>query len=784
MEHKGKIPLQHKILFGYLVLVAVIGSMVAILLHERSRMWEIETETFEIRELRRNINATHRQITVLATQGESVVGWDEDEYNAYHSRRLYVDSLLFSLKENSDSFIRSEQIDTLRMLLADKESHLLRIMQAFRKQEEADSLLANRLPVVARQVSRPRTVVRKRKGIAGWFGKKDTIQVTPPSTVLQTLNKRLITMQEERRNDLDNYADSLRRQNKELNRKLYAILSALDGQAHESFSRREQDIEKAQKYSYRLVAGTVGAAIILLILSHLVIQRDIRRREHDRIRLEDTLKQNRALSEMRKKIIVTLSHDIRGPLNAICGSAELAIDTRDRKKRNRYLEHIMNSSRHITRLANNLLDLSRLNEAKETLNNVPFHLPAFMERIVGEYTRIANDKGLLFVHEVKDTVPVLFGDADRLEQIISNLLSNAVKFTKSGMVNLCADYKDGMLSVQVRDTGIGMDEETVRRIFHPFERAAPDVDSGGFGLGLAITKGLVKLLGGRISVSSRIGEGSVFRVEIPFPATDEPVANNAIPANGKLHLPQRVLVVDDDPIQLRIVGEMLERNGISCLLCPNAKEVVNGLRAGKYDLLLADIQMQGTGGFELLYLLRHSNIGDSRVIPVAAMTARNDEDNSRYEEAGFTGCIRKPFSMNELLSFISSVPWDNGNGEEPVADFDALAAATGDRQWMLATFIRESTGNRTELRQALQDKKNGMERMREILHRMYPVWEQIGIVHELEPYDKALHDANPDETAVRTCTEYIMERLDRLISEAENLLADCRKKNHENRTKE
>ena len=248
-------------------------------------------------------------------------------------------------------------------------------------------------------------------------------RVASPSSVLQTLNKRLITMQEERRNDLDNYADSLRRQNKELNRKLYAILSALDRQAHESFSRREQDMEKAQKYSYRLVAGTVGAAIILLVLSHMVIQRDIRRRERDRIRLEDTLKQNKALSEMRKRIIVTLSHDIRGPLNAICGSAELALDTRDRKRRNTYIGNIICSSRHITRLANSLLDLSRLNEAKETLNKVPFNLSSLLERITEEYTRIANDKGLLFVHDIQNAGLILSGDADRIDQVISNPVS-------------------------------------------------------------------------------------------------------------------------------------------------------------------------------------------------------------------------------------------------------------------------------------------------------------------------------------------------------------------------
>ena len=295
----------------------------------------------------------------------------------------------------------------------------------------------------------------------------------------------------------------------------------LDGQAQTAFQYREQKIAEAQRHSFRLIAGLVGAAIVLLIVSHIKIMRDIQCRERDRKSLEDALSQNRNLSDIRKKIIMTLSHDIRGPLNAISGSAELALDTKDRKRRNAYLGNIIDSSRHIARLANSLLDLSRLNEAKETLNNVPFHLEPFLECIAEEYTRTANDKGLLFIKDIKNANVTVSGDADRVEQVIDNLLDNAVKFTNAGTVRFLASYTDGKLEVSIKDTGIGMDEETVGRIFCPFERAAPEMDTDGFGLGLSITKGLVSLLGGEIFVSSRISEGSVFKVSLPLPLTTE-----------------------------------------------------------------------------------------------------------------------------------------------------------------------------------------------------------------------------------------------------------------------
>ena len=764
--------IQHKILFGYVILMAVIGSMTAILLFDRARIREIEEESAEIRSVRRDINTVHRRITELATLGESVMAWDTTEYHLYHEKRMSVDTLLADLKQNCTGFVLPEQVDTLRMLLSDKEHHLYRIMKAFHRQEIADSLIAEQLPKVTSQATRTRTEIRRKKGIAGWFGKKDTVTIPVPAAPLHSLNERLISLQEKRIRDLDTYTDSLRFYNQELNTRLTSFITQLDGQAQTSFQYREQKLAEAQRHSFRLIAGLVGAAILLLIISHLIIMRDLRRREHDRNSLEDTLAQNRSLSDIRKKIIVTLSHDIRGPLNAISGSAELALDTKDRKRRNAHIENILESSRHILRLANSLLDLSRLDEAKEILNPVPFRLDSFLESISEEYTRPANDKGLLFSKDINVPDITVSGDADRMEQVIDNLLSNAIKFTRSGSINFFASYEKDMLTVRIQDTGIGMDEKSMERIFRPFERAAPEMDAEGFGLGLAITKGLVSLLKGEISVSSRLGEGTSFEIRIPLPRTDEPVKATAVPTEGRLALPRKVLVVDDDPIQLRIIGEMLERNGVFCCKCQSAQSVVNELRRTHYDIILTDIQMRGTGGFDLLYLLRHSNIGDSRTVPVAAMTARNDGDGCRYTDAGFAGCIRKPFSINELLTFMSSIMGKEKITEPLSADFSTLAADIEDRKWLLETFIEESHKNKAELQESLSDIEMNLGRMRETLHRIYPVWEQLGISHELEWYSEVLHDDDSDEDIIQRYTEETIARICGLIAEAERLLSE------------
>lgn len=154
--------------------MAVIGSMAAILMHERKRMREIESESVEIRRIRQDINMVHLYITGLAMSGESVIGWKEADYLRYHAQRLQTDSLLQSLKSYCKDFVRPEQIDTLRFMLQSKEEHLRHVMSVFERQEEADSLLVNHLPEVAKRATRVRTVQQKKKGIAGFFGGKKT----------------------------------------------------------------------------------------------------------------------------------------------------------------------------------------------------------------------------------------------------------------------------------------------------------------------------------------------------------------------------------------------------------------------------------------------------------------------------------------------------------------------------------------------------------------------------------------------------------------------------------
>ena len=754
---KMKLLLQHRILLGYIILIAVIGSMAAIMFHERNRVDKIEEDMIEIREANQTINAAHRHITVLATLGESAITWDEEDYKRYRLRRQKVDSLLLSLQGNYKEFTPSEPIDTLRLLLVNKEKHLFNTMQAFQRQ---DSLLQEQEPAIVEQAKGVRSVTRKKKGIAGFFGAKETIQVPLPSNPLHSLNEQLISRQQQ----INNYTDSLRIQNRESNRKLYALIQYLDEQSQKAFLSKESHVKESYERSVVIVTGLIVSAIILLIISYLIIQRDIREKEKNRKRLEDTIKQNISLLEMRKNIILTISHDIRAPLNVIGGSAELAMDTRDKKRRDNHLNNIKIVCRHITHLLNNLLDVYRLNEAKETRNDVPFNLDDLLGRTVSGFSHIVNNKGILFDHQFDNTGVKLLGDMDRIAQIVDNLLTNAVKFTESGTISFNARYGDGHLYLEVKDTGIGMNEIMLSRIFRPFGRLASETNTDGFGLGLPITKGLVDLLGGTITVSSKAGSGSTFCVTLPLPTTDKLIEDENIISPHSDNLPQNILVIDDDPMLLNIVKEMLERNGVNCKTCATAKEVVKAMRNQDYDLLLSDIQMPGTNGFDLLVLLRNSNIGNSHTIPVIAMTARGDRDKEAFLNTGFTDCIYKPFSSSELLSLISAIKKQQAD-EKPGIDFSTMLSEVSDGMTLLCSFVAQSEKDREELESAM--KNNDRIKMREAAHRMQSSWDLLHTGDRLMAYRTLLKDGTQDDGAFKEQTRQIINYTSTLIADAE-----------------
>ena len=737
--------------------------------YSRLELLKLENIINETEYARKNIYKAHLYITKLVTLGESVIAWNESDYNKYHHQRLKTDSVLIEIiKSSGVNSLLPVQIDSLRALLETKEMHLFRIMQAVQSWEKSDSILANELPVIATQSVRMKTITQKKKGIAGLFGKKETVQVPYITNEIQDFNERLTSARDWRNNQMEAYADSLRLQNRLLNHKLYDFVSSLDNQIQQSFTEQYQKITETIWKSFRLFAIVISIVIVLFVISFFIILSDLRKEEKIKVKLQQSVQENEDLLEMRKRIILTVSHDIRGPLGNIHNCADLASQTREKKKREPYLEDIRHSCHHILHLVNDLMDAYRINEAGDLRNDTPFYLDHFLQRISEEFSRKAVAKALFLQYEHQNSSFVVKGDADKLEQVLANLLTNAIKFTPSGTISFYSKYLEGKLHIEIKDTGIGMDEETQKRIFVPFERAAQNVNSEGFGLGLFLTKGLVKVLNGIITVESAPGKGSIFRLEIPLPETDELVEEDKPDSDSITILPKNVLVVDDDPILLKIAEDMLGRKGVSCTTCMNFQEVVAALGKSDYDMVLTDVQMPDTDGFALLRLLRNSDIGNSRTIPVAVMTARGDGNSGIYEKEGFAGCIHKPFNIHALLTFLSTIMSQIKVSQTGDFDFSCMLDSTDDYEHMMSLVIMESRKEIEELKTAI--KTTNRESMRKTIHRMMPVWEILGKEHMLHDFQERLYDMNTSDKTICEQGIQIIEWIEKLIKEAENEL--------------
>ena len=752
-----KILLQHKIFIGYFFLMVIIGSMVAIVLHERNRVQKIEDESIAIFQTQHDINTAHRYVTALATYGESVLVWDNEDTLAYRMRRVQTDSMLQVLRMQCEDFIRPAQIDSIRTLLAAKEEHLFQIMEASQKQRQTDSILFNQKPTVTMRTT-TKTVIRKKKGIAGFFGGKETVQL-PVTTQQASLDKKLISQINRQQRDIEAYTDSLRLCNKELNSKLRMLITSLDEQAWIAFRNKEVRLKASYERSTAIITSLIIFSIVLLVVFYLIIQRDITRKEQarkERERLINELnlsvEQNNALITSRKKAVHTITHELRTPLTTIIGYTELLWKECSNGNNVHFLQSIQQSSDRMRDMLNTLLGFFRLDNGKEQPRLSPCRISAITYTLETEFMPTAMNKGLsLTVKNVCDAV--VLTDKERIIQIGNNLLSNAMKFTDNGSISLITNYDNGTLELIVEDTGTGMTDENQQRVVGAFERLSNAAAKDGFGLGLSIVQRIVAMLGGTIRLESEKGKGSRFTVEIPMPTANEQTAQTChgyVRHNEAYH---KVIAIDNDGVILLMLKEMYAQEGIHCDTCTDVAELMEMIRKKEYSLLLTDLNMPEINGFELLELLRSSNVGNAKTIPVVVATASGSCDADELLAKDFAGCLFKPFSISELMEVSDRCAIKEIPDGKP--DFSALLSY-GNEAVMLEKLIAETEKEMQAVKDAEQRKD--LQELDVLTHHLRSSWEILRADQPLRELYKLLHgSAVPDHKALTDAVTAVLD---------------------------
>ena len=714
---------QQIIAFGYFVIAAVIVGIICIYMQEWNQIERLTYKTKQVNWLRDNVHQAYAQMLELTMFGEAILEWEEGDMAVYHRKRMMIDSLLCDFK----NYYSGERLDSVRMLLAEKEIQLFSIARLFDEQSALHEEIAKRVPVIAYESTQE---PRRNSGFLGMLKKKDTSQPTTTSK-LYSLHREVVKKQSEHILKLSETADSLAYRNVHLNEQLQTLIKAMDERIQTDLQQREEQIKETRRRSATIMGGLTVFIFLLLIASYFIIHRSVSRiiiyRKEMAKLIEKEKRINQEKSELlndRENMMLTVSHDLRAPLTVIKGYAEMLADEKKKINRLKYIDAILESSEQMLSLLNTLLSYYRLDTGKEQPENVPFKLKALVDILDSDFSPLAENKGLTFVGGYHGDDVVVMGDRKRIIQIANNLLSNAIKFTSDGYVILQVDYMNDSLTISVSDSGKGMSEEQIKRIYQPFERFGDTSEQEGFGLGLPITLGLVNLLGGTIDVRSDIGKGCIFTVRLPLSVcTDEILLQQSV-APIELSPNLRIAVVDNDAFVLKMTTRMLASCKVKADGCNNAGELMERMRTIKYDLVITDIMMPQINGYELLELLRNSNNENAKNVPVLAITGRAELTSEDFKIRGFVGCVHKPFSKDELLSAINECI-DNHLTSEVEIDFATLLTGEHDDTEMLELLIKETELNMQLLDEAIGN--NDKEGLSAAIHHLLSSWELLGI---------------------------------------------------------
>ena len=361
----------------------------------------------------------------------------------------------------------------------------------------------------------------------------------------------------------------------------------------------------------------------------------------------------------KSTFLANMSHEIRTPMNAIIGFTEVVLESQLSEAQRQHLNTINRSARSLLGLLNDILDTAKMEHGSVVLEPRDFSLRELCRDLLATLRLGAATKGLDLALDYPEELPEFFlGDALRLQQVLLNLLGNAIKFTEQGQVRLVVRHPGQTLRVDVVDTGIGIPADRLERIFDPFSQADASMTRrfGGTGLGTTIARQLVQLMGGEISVSSALGQGSTFSVQVPLPLGRPPAQAAGAPAGLNLP-PLRILVADDVAQNLELLTLRLGRLGHQLTTASDGEQALALAQSQSFDVILMDVQMPLLDGLAATRRLRQWERQAGRpTVPVVALTASVlEEDRRATQEAGMNGFVVKPVELSRLLAEIARV---------------------------------------------------------------------------------------------------------------------------------
>lgn len=474
-----------------------------------------------------------------------------------------------------------------------------------------------------------------------------------------------------------------------------------------------------------LAIVTIAAVMVLIV----VIWRDSKKEREYQENLEAANEEIQCVMNQRERLLLTITHDIKAPAASIAGFIDLMGDYVSSRKGMECLHNIKNSAVHLSHLVASLLDYHQLENGLMKVRPTTFSLVRLVAECVEGMRLRAEEKGLRLSYDTTKAEGLFLADAFRIRQILDNLVGNAIKYTDCGGVTVKALVSKAMgkhqLTLSVKDTGKGMTTEDKRKVFQAFARLGNAQGIEGAGLGLSITKELVALLDGEIHVYSTVGKGSIFTVTIPVETSKEETTKKDA---RKAFANHKILILDDDKLQLQLIQEMLRRivdDSWRVFACGHVVDALTTLHNERPALMLMDIEMPEMNGTEMIRHVNHAQM------TVVAMTAHDNSIKGQLLEAGFDDCLFKPFGIDQLARILGKeakgqvVADDTTPTDGPSSRFDSLVAfAGGDEdaaREIVSTVKEELARHLSDLKEMRESAILPVENIGKVAHKLLPI---------------------------------------------------------------
>lgn len=575
------------------------------------------------------------------------------------------------------------------------------------------------------------------------FASNDSLTIAYNKVVNKMINDDLA-----QRRKLNQKEQILLEENRIITEQLRVILSSVENEILQKSYRKITDSQAAISSTLDKMAWIGGAALLIIILFAWIIINDLTKSQEYRTQLELLNTENEKLLRSKTMLMATVTHDLQTPLGSIIGFSDLIDNSDINPKQKQYLQNIKESADYILKLVSDLVDFSKLENNRITIEDSSFNLKTLVENTCRTLEHSAENKNIELNWDVEDELDTtIISDPYRIKQVLTNLISNAIKFTNEGSVEVTAVKKNESIQICVVDTGIGIAKESQSNVFKEFTQANPGIEKkfGGTGLGLTISRRIIELLGGTIDLESEEGKGSVFTIIIPYIKGIRSTIDttNEEDTSYPYIKDKKILLVDDDKTQLSLLKEVFTDKKAIVTIEINALAVPDIVTKSNFDIILTDIQMPGIDGFELLERLQESDFN----LPIIALSGRKDLTDEYFKEKGFTAFHAKPVNVNQLLALVSNIFGDNKiihketqeieNLNRPLYDLKSLSQFTQNDpeslKMIIETFIQSSIENCTHLNEALSEMNE--QKVIEVSHKMIPMLKQIEAFHISEVLD-------------------------------------------------